>query len=530
MHAFNPCSRSWFRMTAVSKSRYVICCAVSLLFLVGCVVPNQAHRRGIVADESREPPPPSVDRVPLEFRDCQAIPGAPCVKDANGHREPQRFYLAYIEFDDMGELWSIGDLVHPKGTSQLDNALDVIARAKEKANSTGKPLDVVTFIHGWHNNATAYDENHKNLARFKTDLQELAINDPSNPVVVGVFIAWRGQFLSGDPFLTYWNRRDTAVRVGGPSMTEALFQLMFATKGVLSTPMPDDSRCEPRGLDPNAHFVAIGHSFGARVLEHAMGQPLLAMVLEQNYKLETCAKSWDEAHRGAPPLKPTFQWPADLIVFLNPANDAFETKSMIEAFKRSGLTTNRANDHDDPTPKFAGPLLVSMTSKGDWATRKGMPIAQGFSTLGITFRKYDDNRCSMGQLDLRYQTWFLRQSDGNIGQMHSHEVKSGDVGINECNDYPYLKLNVGGQPKCFRIKERDQTETNDKKLQDCYRGKLWNDTPFWVVGVDDKIIPNHTDIFQPGTIGLLRAIARLNSPPAQEPTMSAQTSAIVPQK
>ena len=310
-------------------------------------------------------------------------------------------------------------------------------------------------------------------------------------------------------------------------MTEVLFRLMFATKGV-QPPYPDH-KCQPEGMDPDVRFVAIGHSFGARVLEHAMGQPLFAMFLEQKYEAEACAKAWNEQHQAQVPIKPQpLPSPADLIVFLNPANDAFETKSMIEAFKRSGITRSK----DQP------PLLISVTSKGDWVTGMAMPIAQKLGTQGIGFRKYDDDRCSKGQLHLRHQTNFWRSNDGNIHEMNSHKVEL--VGMSQCSsqaDWHYFKAPVKGQLKCFQIEPLhtkkappNETKTDDEKVK-CYQeqertGRPWNDTPFWVIDVTSALIPKHSDIFQGGTLELLRAIVK-RSKPALPETLS-ETSPVIP--
>jgi hypothetical protein len=488
--------------------------------------------------------PASLAPVPPD-KTCKELPKkTDCIVtiDAEGREKkvPRHFYLAYIEFDDMGELWSIGNLNNSEATSaygkdpaqatsQLGNALDVIREAKLAAGK--RPLDVVTFIHGWHNNASSYDERHKNLKLFKTDLQMLA-DGQYNPVVVGIFIAWRGQSQTGDLFDTYWDRREAATRLGGVSMTEVLFKLMFATKGVL-TPPTLDNKCRPGGLEPRAHFVAIGHSFGARILERAMGQPLLAMILQQKYEADKCAadaKEWNKRHPAELPIKPppNLLAPADLIVFLNPANDAFETKSMIEAFKRSGITSGDDYRLSCANTTFCGPLMVSMTSWGDLATRKLMPVAQGLSPTVFNDRPYDPDRCAKGQLDLHYQTLFWRQSDGDIEQMHSYDVvQEGKVVDCENKDWRGVRETVKDQPICFVIERLPKTEASDKKLKACYGDadpKPWNNTPLWVIGIHRKLIKNHTDIFGPGTLQLLTQIAQHFNSAESAPTTAVQAS------
>src|SRR5271166_1944038 len=100
MRALVPHPQSLFRMLLTQCSRYTICC-VSGLFLVGCVA-NTAYRRGDDPNFKNQLPP-SV--APDDHIDCNGkSSSAKCIKNDQGQPEPQRFYLAYIEFDDMGEL------------------------------------------------------------------------------------------------------------------------------------------------------------------------------------------------------------------------------------------------------------------------------------------------------------------------------------------------------------------------------------------------------------------------------------------
>jgi hypothetical protein len=200
---------------------------------------------------------------------------------------------------------------------------------------------------------------------------------------------------------------------------------------------------------------------------------------------------------------------------------------MIEAFKRSGLTESQ-NDG----PRFAGPALVSLTSNNDLITRKAMPFAQGLSTAWLARRSYApyEQRCAEGQLDWGWQTSFFRNSDANIPQMHSYEVKPKGDPDKDCVDPPSFNVKVSGGENSYKICPSTKTET---KHPDCYKkngqDQVWNDTPFWVIGVDKGVIPNHTEIFQPGTISLLMAIVKDTHPSALSPTVSAEASSSAPQ-
>jgi len=112
------------------------------------------------------------------------------------------------------------------------------------------------------------------MAGFKKTLN--ALSQDRTRRYIGVFVAWRGQVIPGDLFSSYWNRRDAANRIAGPSMTEALFRLMFATRPQSAWADP----CAQEGPADPAHFVIIGHSFGGRILERAVAQPYMAMLAE----------------------------------------------------------------------------------------------------------------------------------------------------------------------------------------------------------------------------------------------------------
>jgi hypothetical protein len=437
------------------------------------------------------------------------------VRSTNGKYEAQRFYLAHIEFDDMGELWSIGDLNAGRtNNSELDDALSTIDKAQQAAAVMKREVVVITFVHGWHNNASPYDEKHKDLGSFRTVLQDLSYRysrdfRDSPPILIGIFISWRGQTVSGDLAATYWNRRDAAVRIGGLSLTEVIMRLMFQTKGVPLGPDLED-RCESTPAKMNSHFVVIGHSFGARALEHAVGQPMLSLVLERQAQAQECIAQWNARHKKEPPLTGvSFYAPADLVVFLNAANDAIEMKASVEALKRSSLTVLRT-DNTTVEDGASGPFLISVTSDGDWATEIVMPLAQSLSMPGLAFRKYDNDACEKDQLCTRNQSYYYRHSAASIKEMRSHTVYDQNPSSSDCqaaqntdDDWPYFAAVVKGSARCFKI------EPNRSDRTDRY-GKTyppWNTTPAFIIGVPKTLIPSHTDVFQDGTEELLITIA-----------------------
>jgi hypothetical protein len=516
--------------------------ALCISTLVSGCVSNRAYRRGgeaLSETELEKQLPTKIDPDP-KATTCTTASEA-CIPAGSAGLQPQRFYLSYIEFDDMGELWSIGDLnandtkPAPEKQSQLETAILTIRTAKEKAASLGTELVVVAFIHGWHNNASDYDERNKNLLGFKQILQRLSFRGSTSdqkppPMVLGIFISWRGQVVPGDFFTSYWNRRDAARLVGGLSMTEVISRLMFETKGapllpnpnkqcILEAPDPNDPQ---QAMDQNSRFIIIGHSFGARVLEHAISQPMLTMLLERQSQAESCVVAWNRRSSKEEQLKTiNFQPPADLVVFLNPANDSFETKANIEAFKRSNLcgSPGSATDGDQlacSPLSFPVPLMISITSDGDWATGKVMPLAQTLSIPWKSFRKYDDDACELGELGSRGQTYYFRHNDGNVPEMETHEVaddtdpKSQPACLND--EWPYFHATVSAKRRCFQIITLAESEATAAHAN-CRKPKVpvpapvpWNNTPYYVMRVPSTLIKDHNDIFQDGTVELLNAL------------------------
>jgi len=393
--------------------------------------------------------------------------------------------------------------------SQLSEVIDLIKERRKKGN-----LIVIAFIHGWHNNASRYDETHdKSLYGFKTLMQNRAVKDPAH-TYLGIFIAWRGQAIPGDLLVSYWNRRDATARVGGPSLSEAVFRLIFATKGTTTQPELSN-QCQSVNEDTDkSQFIIIGHSFGARILEGAVAQPFLTMLLErQSQALDCIAKAKQQGITlGA--TQGSFRSPADMIVLLNSANDAFKTKAMIEAMKRMNLKVVRpkpgtpAGESQQKLSISAtemdsyGPLILSITSKGDWATGRVMPVLQALSSVDKDFRSYDKDREELGQEPHHSQEFYYLHNEGNVKEFLTHNVERISTGDCTTHGWPYFR----GEDGCYRV------------------GTLhnWNDTPFWVMSVSTHIIPNHEDVFKPGLIDLLESVLDRYNSPAAETNISVQ--------
>jgi hypothetical protein len=439
-------------------------CATLLLGTTGCR--SHAWRRGDFDARHRGLAPSVLED---DARNCSASGRKSADREGCVDGHTQHFSLAFVEFDDAGELWSIGDQRwdRPKNgeptkwpKSQLENAVQIVQASRNFAQANNRQLLVLTFVHGWHNDASPHDEvAGQNLNSFKHSLEYLAThtqdqNDCTGdqcPVVVGIFLAWRGKLVQND-FLhvfTYANRRNAANRVGGVSMTEAIMLLELAAKGA-PAPYDMENHCQQisqaeleshriaSGENPNsvqqapppAQFFLVGHSFGARALLHGTAQAVLALILEQKAQAVACAERWAKLHPDQPLQGVTITSPIDLIALINPADDALATKSLIEAFKRDGI---RARDVNHA-------LFLSIKADRDSATGWIMGVGQTISGGGPRMHAYDrgvkhdgvkvskDNpppypsACEQGQLGLKTQPYYYRRSAPGIYNMASHLV------------------------------------------------------------------------------------------------------------
>ena len=274
-----------------------------------------------------------------------------------GHSQ---YKLAFIEFDQQGKAFD---------ADQEAVALKLLDR--EKARVKGGKIITVVYVHGWKNNASEAlpGGKPKDVEKFQRALLELgyraskAAQDAGTaPVpVVGVYMGWRGKTLMGPSwfnFVSLWGRRNTANRVGsGADLAPILNRIVEKTNSG----------------NGGSRVLMIGHSFGARVLEHA---------------IETKKVTLYDAVPGTGVVNPR----VDLVLYVNSANDSRLSMARVQELQ----TTKVEAHHPDYDPNECGaaagssaaideetraarcrdyPLLVAITSKGDQATKRLLPIA-----------------------------------------------------------------------------------------------------------------------------------------------------------
>ena len=110
------------------------------------------------------------------------------------------------------------------------------------------------------------------------------------------------------------------------------------------------------------------------------------------------------------------RFPADLVLLVNPASQAMEAKQLVDIFGRHHIKFQRT---DLTGRTYEVPLVVSMTSTADLATRVLFPVGMRLKGIGNSFRPYGAESCARGR-----QAEYFRQTAGHERSLHSHLVEA----------------------------------------------------------------------------------------------------------
>lgn len=463
-------------------------------------LPEESYDR---LDESQQ------ERYRKSIRPCTVLTEQASDKDLAEHCR-----LSIIEFDDQGEFW------RPK---QLTDTLDLIEKSSDRQ---GREALVVVFVHGWKNDASLHNELEKNLGSFKQVLLQLTreeVNraaelsrdedDPLRPrSVIGVYMAWRGLSLRGKLLnqLSFFARKNAAVRVARVSFSHAIHRIVAKTKGTLSNTQGN----------PDSVAVVVGHSFGGLIVENTL---LRTLTVETN----------DFAAYGA-----------DLTVLVNPANEAILARQSIHA-----LAHAPPGDLQLEGVEVSRPLIVSVTSVDDSATGNVFPLGLWIKGLFKNFRRYDAEEPGLRRQKVYYThtpghlppeadlsshrmtcSGGVCQGDSTSSEeyldaveqerkVESKEGESKEEGSKEAGStiFPPPKVKLG---ECFRAAEkRDDVRCIDRlsfvgaATDQTYSIQRmphsFNRTAYWILRVPGSVVPDHSEIFQSELASLLAAFINL---------------------
>jgi hypothetical protein len=406
-------------------------------------------------------------------------------------------YLGFIEFDDQGQLWD---------RRQMNAVMDQV-----NALAGRDDVILVTFVHGWKHNAKAGDDNIKTfrgtlkrLAQLEARFSQAAGLSPRK--VVGVYLGWRGGSVPIPVLkeLTFWDRKNTAHKVGHGGVTEVLTRLelvkktrdaitaneaaeqalkkKYADKALMMQAMD-----EARLAQSRTRFAIIGHSFGGAVVFSALSQ-----ILESRF-IDT---------RGPQGQLSNAHSFGDLVILINPAFEATRFATL------SDMATERGKYFESQLP-----AMVVLTSKADLATRWAFPVGRWFSTL------FESERDVERKNGFTQKTETIDQGSANVTAVghfkpyRTHtlkrkgEVERGAIAV------PSVEEDIQDM---FRIAKEWENDEPGKAIEFfgsvLKRGKnSASRNPFLVVQVDKYLIRDHNDIADPRIIAFIRQVILLAS-------------------
>ncbi|MCU7810825.1 MAG: esterase [Candidatus Thiodiazotropha sp. (ex Notomyrtea botanica)] len=270
-------------------------------------------------------------------------------RESSAGQAEDDYLLAFIEFDDQGQLFS---------REQMRAVTDELNRM-----TASDDLLMVVFVHGWKHSAAPNDSNiHtfretlRRLSMLESNMSRLQNRKPRQ--VAGIYLGWRGGSLTLPVLkeLTFWERKNTAHKVGRGALTEVLnhLELIRNTRNHLVS--DETHRAETR-------LVVVGHSFGGAVVYSSLSQILMSRFVDTLGPVSVVS---DVVGFG------------DLVVLINPAFEAARFSSL------SDMANERSSYFESQLP-----VMAILTSEADGATKYAFPMGRGLSTLFENYRVTD---------------------------------------------------------------------------------------------------------------------------------------------
>lgn len=386
---------------------------------------------------------------------------------ANGAR------LGHVEIDDQGELQSFEQL--QRVTRDL------------RQQSRESPRLVVVYVHGWNNGAVD-GPGGGDLRSFRDTLEKLAMaqNQISGREPYGVFVSWRGRTLKPSPMVfDFFHRYAGAERAGGIAGAEVIHEISAAA----------------RSSNPRNRILMVGHSFGGLLLESSISEALAAKL----------ANAHGSLNPGQEMVLHPRELPADLIVMINPAEAAIQSRKLIAAMTNRGV---RAAKNSRPSP-----WIVSVTSQRDYANKLAFPTGNLFGRWVPPFNffntsvsgSYKWRSTANNGVEWGSQGASQRNTVGHFLPIHSHQPMGTTCNLDAPHDLAAIiqanvkpwdgkEILVRGRSRVYRFGERDP--------------ERYNHSPFWIFQAPNELIEGHTGIWSDDCIGMLTALMHLreNSP------------------
>ena len=430
--------------------------ALALTSLAGCA-PHQIHRGDYDLCES--PRPAEQCRSNALQRDTSPDQG---------------YLLGFIEFDDQGQLFD---------RRQMWAVLD---RLNEEAASGD--LLMVVFVHGWKHSAAPGDGN---VDTFRTALRELSAAESQlarmdvpagdgRRQVAGVYLGWRGESLTLPLLkeLTFWERKNTAHKVGRGGVTEVLnrLELVRRTRDSIAPEGRSDTR-----------LVVVGHSFGGAVVYTALSQ-----ILENRF-VHTVGPAGTVADA---------EGFGNLVVLINPAFEALRFAPL------SDMATERGRYFDSQLP-----VLAILTSEADDATRLAFPAGRWLSTMFEKERTVTRRNGTTGEQEAIDQGRANTRAVGHFEPYRTHYLRALKTATNDdpesLSARQTVRLFLETREEWRNDRPGSEITFGPTRLQRTMDSAGRN--PYLVVRVSEDLIEDHNDISDPRMIEFVKQLILISS-------------------
>jgi pimeloyl-ACP methyl ester carboxylesterase len=377
------------------------------------------------------------------------------------------YLLGFIEFDDQGQL-------HDR-----DQMAAVVEKLNEEAAS--RDLLMVVFVHGWKHSAAPGDGNIQTFRESLARLSELESSlsrqaGTEARMVVGIYLGWRGDSVTvpGVKELTFWDRKNTAHKVGHGGVTEVLSRLELVRKTKDAT-LPERERSGTR-------LVVVGHSFGGAVVYSALSQTLMVGFVDT---VGPAGALTDARGFG------------DLVVLINPAFEA----------TRFAPLSDMANERRS---YFASqlPVIAILTSEADDATKRAFPIGRWFSTFFEKHRETARPNGVTGDDEMIDQRKANITAVGHFDPYRTHYLGAADEPQTEAADQASVESSLR---LFFDLSQRWEDDAPGSVIE--FQGSVLERSansagrnPFLVIRVDGELIQDHNDLDDPRIASFVRQL------------------------
>lgn len=287
---------------------------------------------------------------------------------------------------------------------------------------------------------------------------------------------------------TFYDRKSSAEHVARGSVRELISRLRAQHNDANAVKNRNVVRKEnekPFDQDKDLQIILIGHSFGGLILYNAIAGSLLDAIVDANHV--------KNSRRLVRPL-------ADLAIVINPAFEASRFEPLFQAAKQRLEKSEGSSAYSNE--QF--PVLVSITSESDLATKYAFPIGRTVNSVfehegmvdedcppGPARQALDESQCfankSYGE---RLEKISNTNTMGHLSRYRSHEltldVANKKVLCSEQIQSPNLMGNVAHFP-------------------------LWN-----MYAKGDKVIAGHSGIYDPPLWNFIASLANANAKASRE--------------